>query len=194
MKIITTTFSRALRNLYFTRTLFQFIWAFGVILTAPTQPQVAAILLILYPLWDVAGTSYDIKTTGQAGLTRTSQIINAALGVATALGIALTVFNQPAYAIAIFGGWALAAGLLQLLVGLIRRSQLGGQWAMILSGGQSMAAGIGFVLGGLSGKFHIKDLSGYAVFGAIYFLAGAILLSRKLSRIGSVEKGAGVAA
>lgn len=194
MRTLTITSSRSLRNLYFTRTLFQLIWAFGVILTASTQRQFAAILLILYPLWDVACTLYDFKTSGQAGLARTSQIINVALGVATALGIALTVFNQPAYTIAIFGGWALGAGLLQLLVGIIRRSQLGGQWAMILSGGQSMAAGIAFVLGGLSGKLHMKDIGGYAVFGAIYFLVGAILLSRKLSRIGSVEDGAGVAA
>ena len=64
---------------------------------------------------------------------------------------------------------------------------------MILSGAQSMAAGITFVRGGLSGKFHMKDIGGYAVFGAIYFLVGGILLNRKLSRIGSVESGAGVA-
>lgn len=190
---MTITSSRSLRNLYFTRTLFQFVWAWGVISTAPSQPQLAAILLILYPLWDVACTLYDFKTSGQAGLARTSQIINVALGVTTALGIALTVFNQPAYAIAIFGGWALGAGLLQLLVGLIRRRQLGGQWTMILSGAQSMVAGIAFVLGSLSGKFHIKDLGGYAVFGAIYFLVGGILLSRKSSRIASVEEESGVA-
>jgi hypothetical protein len=58
---------------------------------------------------------------------------------------------------------------------------MGGQWAMILSGAQSTAAGVAFALGGLSGKFQIKDLGGYAVFGAIYFLAGGILLSRKLA-------------
>jgi hypothetical protein len=51
---------------------------------------------------------------------------------------------------------------------------------MILSGAQSTAAGIAFVLGGLSGKLHTKDMGGYAIFGAIYFLIGGILLSRKL--------------
>ena len=187
MQTLPITSSRSLRNLYFTRTLFQLLWAAAVISTAPSQPRLAAILLILYPLWDVACTLYDFKTSGQAGLARTSQIINVALGVTTALGIAVTVFNQPAYAVAIFGGWALGAGLLQLLVGLIRRRQLGGQWAMILSGAQSSAAGIAFVLGSLSGKFHIKDLGGYAVFGAIYFMIGGLLLSRKLSRIATVE-------
>ena len=57
---------------------------------------------------------------------------------------------------------------------------------MILSGAQSTAAGIAFVLGGLGGKFHTKDMGGYAIFGAIYFLIGGILLSRKLSQ-GVVE-------
>jgi hypothetical protein len=34
----------------------------------------------------------------------------------------------------------------------------------------------------LQGKFHAKDLGGYAIFGAIYFLIAGILLSRKLSK------------
>lgn len=178
---MTVTSNRSLRNLYFTRTLFQIVWASCLILTAPSQPRLAAILLILYPLWDVACTLYDLNTSMQAGLARTSQTINVVFGVATALGIALTVFDQTAYAIAIFGGWALGAGLLQLLIGLIRRSQLGGQWPMILSGAQSTLAGVAFLLGGLSGKLQIKDLGGYAIFGAIYFLIGAILLHRKLT-------------
>ena len=65
---------------------------------------------------------------------------------------------------------------------------------MILSGAQSTAAGFAFLLGGLSGKFDIKGIGGYAVFGAIYFLIGGILLSRKLSRIGSLGDRAGLAA
>jgi uncharacterized membrane protein HdeD (DUF308 family) len=180
------TSNRSLRNLYFTRTVFQLLWAATVVSTALSQPRVAATLLILYPLWDVVCTLYDFKTSGQVGLARTSQIVNVGLGVTTAIGIAATVFNRSACAVAIFGGWALGAGLLQLLVGLVRRRQLGGQWAMILSGAQSSAAGIAFVLGSLGGKFHIKDLGGYAIFGAVYFLIGGLLLSRKLSRVAPV--------
>src|SRR6202012_4518393 len=177
---------RSLRNLYFVRTVFQVIWAAAVLSTATTQPLVASILLVAYPLWDVACTLYDLIASRPAGSARPSQVINALLGSATALGIALTVFSKPAYSIAIFGAWALGAGLLQLFAGLIRRRQLGGQWAMILSGAQSTAAGIAFVLGGLSGKLQTKDLGGYAIFGAVYFMIGGILLSRKLSR-GAVE-------
>jgi hypothetical protein len=178
--------ARSLRNLYFVRTVFQVIWAAAVLSTATTQPLVASILLIAYPLWDVACTLYDLIASRPAGNARTSQVINALLGCAAALGIALTVFSKPAYSIAIFGAWALGAGLLQLFAGLIRRKQLGGQWAMILSGAQSTAAGVAFVLGGLGGKLHTKDVGGYAIFGAIYFLIGGILLGRKLLR-GVVE-------
>jgi hypothetical protein len=182
METIDIERARSLQKLYFTRTAFQVLWAGSVIATAVAQPALAAILVILYPLWDVACTVYDLKTSALDGNARTSQTINAFLGFATAIGIALTVFERPAYAIGIFGAWAFGAGLLQLTAGLIRRKQLGGQWAMILSGLQSMAAGAAFGFGGLQGKFHAKDLGGYAIFGAVYFLIGGILLSRKLSR------------
>ena len=53
-------------------------------------------------------------------------MINALLGVGAAIGIGLTVFHQPIYSVAVFGVWAFGAGLLQLVLGLIRRKQLGG--------------------------------------------------------------------
>jgi uncharacterized membrane protein HdeD (DUF308 family) len=175
--------TRSLRNLYLVRTAFQVVWAASVISTAVSQPQVAALLFLLYPLWDVACTIYDLNTFSKSGSSRTSQIINAALGVAAAIGIGLTVFQTPIYAVAIFGVWAFGAGVLQLVVGLIRRKELGGgQWSMILSGAQSALAGIAFVVLGLHEKRHIKDVGGYAIFGALYFLIGGILLSRKLSK------------
>jgi hypothetical protein len=179
METTSTNRARSLRTLYFTRTGFQVLWAFAVGATALTNPAVAAVLVILYPLWDVACTVYDLKTSVLERSARLSQTINAVLGTGAAFGIALTAFHQPVYAIGIFGAWAFGAGLLQLAAGLIRRKQLGGQWAMILSGLQSMAAGVVFGLGGLQGKVHVKDLSGYAIFGAIYFLIAGILLSRK---------------
>ncbi len=58
---------------------------------------------------------------------------------------------------------------------------------MILSGAQSMIAGVAFFLGGLYDKRHIKDVGGYATFGAIYFLIGGILLTRKLLKPSAIE-------
>ncbi|WP_446743664.1 DUF308 domain-containing protein [Silvibacterium acidisoli] len=188
METISIDSMRALRNLYFVRTAFQVTWASVVISTALTQPQLAAILFLLYPLWDVTCTVYDLKTSSQYGNTHTSQIINALLGVAAAIAIGITVFHKPTYAVAVFGFWAFGAGALQLIAGFVRRKQeLGGQWAMILSGAQSTIAGIAYFVGGLADKRHIKDVSGYAAFGAIYFLIGGILLTRKLSQFAAAE-------
>jgi len=187
METINIESARSLRKLYFTRTVFQVLWAGSLIATATAEPAIAGVLLICYPLWDIACTVFDLKTSALAGSARTSQIINAVLGAAAAIGIAFTAFGEPAYAIGIFGAWAFGAGLLQLAAGLIRRKQLGGQWAMILSGLQSMAAGAAIGLGGLQGNFHAKDLGGYAIFGAIYFLIAGILLSRKLSQATAVR-------
>lgn len=177
----------SLRKLYFVRTAFQVLWAGSVLATAITRPAFAAALLILYPLWDVACTVYDLRTSALDSSTRTSQTINAVLGAAAGVGIALTTFSHPAYAIGIFGAWALGAGLLQLVAGLFRRKQMGGQWAMILSGLQSAAAGLTLGLSGLRGTVHANRLGGYAIFGAFYFLIGGILVSRKLSRLHAVE-------
>ncbi|MGA9568179.1 MAG: hypothetical protein WBS19_21840 [Candidatus Korobacteraceae bacterium] len=183
METISLESTRSLRNLYFVRTAFQGVWAASVITTAIKQPRIAAVLFLLYPLWDVACTVYDLNTLSKSGSSRTSQIVNAVLGVAAAVGIGLTVFQTPIYAVAIFGLWAFGAGVLQLVVGLIRRKEFGGgQWSMILSGAQSALAGIAFIVLGLHDKKHIGDVGGYAIFGALYFLIGGILLTRKLSK------------
>src|SRR6201996_452531 len=186
METMKTNSARGLRNLYFVRTAFQVIWAATVLITARSQPIAAAVLFILYPLWDVACTVYDLRTSSRSGSARTSQSINALLGIVAAAGIGLTTFQRQADAVAIFGAWALGAGVLQLVAGLIRRKQLGGQWAMILSGAQSAAAGIAFFILGLADKRHTRDVGGYATFGALYFLIAGILLARRLAQ-GVVE-------
>jgi len=176
-----------LRNLYFTRTVVQLLWAAIVLMNAVSRPELAAGLLIFYPLWDVACTVYDLRASGRSvSGPATAQYVNVVLGVLAATGIALTVFKSPQQAVMAFGAWACAAGLAQLAVGISRKNVLGGQWAMILSGIQSTAAGAFFVLGGLHGTTHIKDLGGYAILGGVYFLVTGILLHRKLA---SVSKG-----
>jgi uncharacterized membrane protein HdeD (DUF308 family) len=188
METISLESTRSLRNLYFVRTAFQVVWAASVIATAIKQPEIAAVLFLLYPLWDVACTVYELNTFSKSGSSRTSQIVNAVFGVAAAISIGLTVFETPIYAVAIFGVWAFGAGALQLVVGLMRRKELGGgQWSMILSGAQSALAGIAFIVLGLQDKKHIGDVGGYAIFGAFYFLIGGILLTRKLSKSAAME-------
>ncbi len=175
--------AHSLRNLYFTRTAVQLLWAGIVIATAASNPALAAGLLILYPLWDVVCTVYDLSSSTRSNSSSpTAQYVNAALGSLATIGIAFTAFRSPQQAVVVFGAWAFAAGLAQLAVGISRRKQMGGQWAMILSGLQSAAAGVAFILGGLHDKTHIKDLGGYAIFGGVYFLIAGFLMHRKLSQ------------
>ena len=173
--------AHSLRNLYFTRTAVQLLWAGIVIATAASNPALAAGLLILYPLWDVACTVYGLRSSTRSG-PPTAQYVNVVLGSLAAIGISVTAFKSPQQAVITFGAWAFAAGLAQLAVGISRRKQLGGQGAMILSGIQPAVAGVAFILGGLHDKTHIKDLGGYAIFGGIYFLIAGFLMHRKLSQ------------
>lgn len=177
-------YSRSLRNLYLVRTLVQLVWAAAIARTHSTRPVLAGALLVAYPLWDAACSLFDLYRSRQANVAegRSMKIANIGIGLCVAAGIAATVFSHAQNAVILFGVWAITAGLLQLSVGISNRKRYGGQWAMILSGAQSSLAGGAFILGGISGKFHVKDLGGYAVFGAIYFLLAAILLTRKLVR------------
>jgi hypothetical protein len=178
--------ARNLRNLYFVRTIVQVIWAAIVIGFALENPTLGATLLILYPLWDVACTLYDLKASS---ISATTQYVNAVVGVITAIAIGFTAYSHIQYAVTIFGVWALVAGLLQLVAGIVRKQRLGGQWAMILSGAQSTLAGVAFTLGGLGDKLHLKDLAGYAVFGAVYFLVAGILLNRRMGFLQTADRG-----
>jgi tryptophan-rich sensory protein len=66
----TTTTARtakALQTLYFTRTAFSVIWITLIAIYAKTSPQIAAILLVIYPAWDVVGTLLDIRANRSTG-------------------------------------------------------------------------------------------------------------------------------
>ena len=174
----TSSSAHFLRNLYISRTAVQILWAAVVLATAPASPGLAVALTLLYPLWDVVCTVWDLRWNPQP-TSRGLQRMNAILGVATAIAIGVFGSMQLRYAVAIFGAWALLAGVVQLGVGLARRRSLKGQWAMILSGAQSALAGTAFLVGGLREKMHIKDLGGYAIFGGVYFLIAGVLMHRK---------------
>jgi len=99
------------------------------------------------------------------------------IGIFTAVGVALALQNGVPAALMVFGVWAIVTGLIQLVLGLQRRRELGGQWPMILSGGQSMLAGGAFILLAHSPTMGINSLVGYSAFGAFYYLISAIRLS-----------------
>ena len=96
---------------------------------------------------------------------------SATIGVAGAL-------TQDLHAVmAVFGVWAIVAGLFQLMTGA-RRWKIGAQWAMILAGAQSALVGAFFIKQALeTAPVGITDIAPYAAFGALYFFISAVWLT-----------------
>ena len=171
--------AKSLRNLYFARTAFSIVWIILISIFAKTNSGIAAILLIIYPAWDVFATYLDIRAN-PPHLSKTPQYINAGIGILITIGVALALQKGVPTALMVFGAWAIITGLVQLILGLRRRKELGGQWPMIISGGQSMLAGGVFIAMANAPTMGISNLAGYSAFGAFYFLLAAIRLSKTI--------------
>lgn len=174
--------SRALRSLYFTRTAFSVIWVILVAVFAKSSPGIATVLLIIYPAWDVVGTFIDIRANRGTGNSLMPQYVNAAISIITTIAVALAIQKGVPEALIVFGIWAGLTGIIQLILGLKRRQLLGGQWPMIISGGQSVLAGISFIAMAHSPTMGIVNLAGYSAFGAFYYLLAAIRLNKTIKK------------
>nr|WP_295929026.1 hypothetical protein [uncultured Dyadobacter sp.] len=170
----------ALRSLYFIRAAFSIVWVSLIFALANTSPGLAQALLILYPAWDVLGTFADIRAN-RGGASKTPQYVNAVISTFTTAAVAVALQKGIPEALIVFGLWAILTGAIQLILGLKRRKSLGGQWPMIISGGQSMIGGASFILLAHDPKMGITSLAGYAAFGAFYYLLAGFRLSRTKS-------------
>lgn len=156
-------------------------WVAAAFLLAPLSPTLAAVLLVLYPAWDALANGIDAQRNG--GLTRNlSQLVNIVVSAITAIAVAVALGQGMAAVIVVFGAWAILSGALQFVTA-VRRWGSGGQWAMVLSGAQSVLAGGFFVFSaGTIPNPGIALIAGYAAFGAVYFLVTAVWLSFKQGR------------
>lgn len=175
--------ARELRKLYYTRVAFSVTWVILVSLLAKTSFTAATILLVIYPLWDVVGTFLDIRANQGNGTSVTPQYVNAAISIITTLSVGFAITKGVPAALIVFGAWALLTGLIQLVLGLKRRKEFGGQWPMIISGGQSMLAGVSFIAMAHSPNMGIVNLAGYSAFGAFYYLLAAIRLGKSAKAV-----------
>lgn len=164
-----------LRNYYLTRAVVSAAWIAGA-LTAG-RGDVAAFLLIAYPAWDAVANYFDGASNG--GLRRNpTQALNLAVSTITAGAVAIALQFSPYAVIGVFGVWAILSGLLQLATAVRRWKTNGAQWAMVLSGAQSALAGAYMATLAIGARAPgIKDITGYAAFGAFYFLVSAIWLT-----------------
>jgi uncharacterized membrane protein HdeD (DUF308 family) len=173
--------AKSLRRLYFTRASFSVLWVILIALFAKTSIEIATVLLIIYPAWDVVGTFLDIRAN-QGSLSKTPQYVNAVISGITTVAVGVALQKGVPEALIVFGAWAIGTGLIQLILGLRRRKFLGGQWPMIISGGQSIIGGTSFILLAHDPTKGITSLAGYAAFGAFYYLLAAFRLSKTVNR------------
>jgi uncharacterized membrane protein HdeD (DUF308 family) len=171
-----TGIAQALRRLYFVRFGFAVVWAALLFLSASSISALSAALLVIYPLFDVAAAIVDARSSRATGAAR-GLYLNIAISTLAAIGLAVAVTSGIPAVLQVWGAWAIVAGLVQLVVGVGRRA-LGGQWAMIASGGLSVLAGTSFVVMSSGAGASLATPAGYAVLGGIFFLVSALRLGR----------------
>lgn len=182
-----TTTPSGLRSLHLIRVVFSLIWVALVLTTSASlvstdRPTViAAVLLIVYPLWDAVATLLERRLAG-AGSTNRVSTINVGLGLATTAGMIIAVFSTIGTTLLVFGVWALLSGAVQLVVAIRRRRTVGAQWPMVISGGQSVLAGATVAATSASATSSLSTVAGYSAFGAFWFLVSVIALSIRSRR------------
>ncbi|WP_433891111.1 hypothetical protein [Streptomyces sp. CA-111067] len=174
----------ALSRLYLIRFVFAAAWAVLLLVSGSDLTTGAKLLLFLYPAFDVAAAVVDARSARAAGPGRVAGAgpvkglyANMAISALAAVGIAVASASGTADVLRVWGAWAVVSGLVQLLVGRARRA-MGGQWAMIVSGGVSVLAGASFFRSASQDNPSLTTLAGYALLGGIFFLVSAFRLSR----------------
>lgn len=175
--------AKSLRKLYYTRAAFSISWVIIVSLFAKGSLEIASILLIIYPAWDVFGTIMDIRANRNNATSKTPQYVNIAISTITTIAIALALQQGIPMTLIVFGAWAILTGLIQFILGLSRRKSMSGQWPMIISGGQSILGGTANIVLAHDASRGIASLATYVAFGAFYYLLAAYNLSKPVKKV-----------
>ena len=166
-----------LKSYYFWRAAFSVAWVAAAFTVGRNIPAIAALLLIVYPAWDAVANYVDAQRNRGLKRNRTQSLNMVVSGVTTA-AVAIALGMSMNAVLGVFGVWAVLSGVFQLATGVRRWRTHGAQWAMILSGAQSMLAGLFFVKQATGTALPgITDIAPYAAFGAFYFLVSAIWLT-----------------
>lgn len=166
-----------LKFYYLWRAAFSILWVAAAFTIGKSTPAVAAMLLLVYPAWDAAANFVDAQRNGGLRRNRT-QALNMVVSVLAAAAVAVALAMSMNAVLGVFGVWAILAGALQLATGVRRWKSFGAQWAMILSGAQSMLVGLVFLKqASAAAAPGILDIAPYAAFGAFYFLVSVVWLA-----------------
>lgn len=170
----TTGSTMALRNLYFLRFGFAIVWAILLMPIAKSISPGVVALVVVYPLFDGAAAIIDYRSSGSSR-PKAPLYFNMALSLLAAIGLAVAAGSGIPDVLRVWGAWAITAGIVQLIVAILRW-RLGGQLAMVLSGGISVIAGAAFVLMAGGPNAALTGVGGYAIVGGVFFLISAIRL------------------
>jgi uncharacterized membrane protein HdeD (DUF308 family) len=164
----------ALRRLYLVRFGFALVWAVLLFLTASNGSPLTAVLLVLYPVFDVAAAVVDLRSQRVRAV---GLLVNITVSSLAAVGLAVALTSGIPAVLRVWGAWALLAGVLQLVVAVGRR-RLGGQWALVVSGVLSVVAGTAFIVQSFAPGASLVAVAGYALLGGVFFLVSALRLGR----------------
>lgn len=166
-----------LKRYYFARFLFSAAWVGVAFSVAKSMPLLAAVMLVGYPAWDAIANFVDAQQSGGIGRNKT-QLLNFIVSIITAVAVAVALGRSMGDVLIVFGVWAAFSGLLQLATAVARWKTASAQWAMILSGAQSvLASGFMIKMAHGAGPVGIESIAPYAAFGAFYFLVSGIWLT-----------------
>ena len=176
-----------LKRYYFTRFAFSAAWVVIAFSVAPSVPVLAAIMLVGYPARDAIANFFDAQRSGSLGQNK-SQLFNIIVSIITTIAVVVALGSSLNSVLVVFGIWAGFSGILQLATAVGRWKSVGAQWVMILSGAQSVIAGVAMIAMAYGpAPVGIVSVAPYAAFGAFYFALSAIWLTISDARQGNLR-------
>lgn len=169
-----------LKRYYSLRAVASFVWIALAIVIGMQNPAIGAVLLVAYPLWDSIANYVDARHSGGLRASPT-QLLNMLASAVAAIAVIVALRDNFHMAIGVIGVWAALAGLLQLATGVRRWRDASAQWPQILSGLQSVGAGVHFIFQAAdpASPLSVATVAPYAAFGAVYFAISAGVLAFK---------------
>jgi len=168
-------------RLFLIRGLVAIVWAVVFLTASDSLTTGVGVLLVLYPLIDVVASIIDARE--EQGSERQLLELNAGVSVAAALALGIAATGDKGDVLAVFGVWALVTGGVQLVVAIRRRTVLGRQWPLLISGVGSMLWCVFFLINASADNPKLRMVAVYAVGGAVEFLIQAWLLARRQRQV-----------
>jgi uncharacterized membrane protein HdeD (DUF308 family) len=174
-------------HVFLVRGVVAIVWAAVFAAVSDSLTTGVGVLLVLYPLIDVLASLIDAQR--QPGSARQLLLANAAVSGAAAVGLGVAATGSHEDVFAVFGAWALVAGLAQFVVALRRRARLGKQWPILLAGVGSILFGVMFIGAATRNDPPLEMLAIYAATGGADFLIEGWLIARRRHQEQAVAAG-----